>query len=175
MAYQPTIYINNNDNSCRFALGTEGIKPLIVIGINPSTADDKESDKTINRVIGFANGNGFDSFIILNLYPQRSTYPADLHEKRDISVTDKNLKYISEILEKYEKPTILAAWSEKIVIRDYLKNCLKEIFEKTEMHNVNWIKLGEFTKTGHPRHPLYASYLLALTSIDIESYIKRLK
>lgn len=175
MGFQPTIYKNNNDNSCRFALGTEGINPLIVIGINPSTANDKDSDRTINRVIGFAEGNGFDSFVMLNLYPQRTPFPDDLHVKRDISITTINLKIISEILEKYDAPKILAAWSEKIAVRDYLIDCLKEIFEATKKHNVNWIKLGEFTKTGHPRHPLYASYSLALTSFDIESYIEKLK
>ncbi len=175
MGYQPTIYVNNEDNSCRFALGTEGLNPLIVIGINPSTADDKNSDKTINRVIGFAKGNGFDSFLMLNLYPQRTPYPADLHERRDNNLTDQNLKCISEIIEKYNKPTILAAWSERIVVRDYLKNCLKEIFKTTAKHNVNWIKLGEFTKTRHPRHPLYASYTLALTNFDVGSYIEKLK
>ena len=175
MSYKPTIYINDNYNLCRFALGTEGLNPLIVIGINPSTADDKSSDKTINRVIGFAKGNGFDSFIMLNLYPQRTPYPAELHEKRDNYVTEQNLKCISEILEKYKNSTILAAWSEKIVVRNYLKNCLKEIFKTTEKYNVNWIKLGEFTKTGHPRHPLYASSFLALTNFDIESYIEKLK
>lgn len=175
MGYQPTIYKNNSDNSCRFALGTEGIKPLIVIGINPSTANDKDSDRTINRVVGFAEGNGFDSFVMLNLYPQRTPFPNELHEKKDIGISNMNLKIISEILEKYDNPTILAAWSEKIEVRAYLNICLKEIFEVIRKHNVNWIKLGEFTKTGHPRHPLYASYNLALTNFDIESYIAKLK
>jgi len=95
MGYLPTIYVNNNDNSCRFALGTEGTKPLIVIGINPSTADDKNPDKTINRVMGFAEGNGFDSFIMLNLYPQRTPYPSDLHSNLDLGIHNQNLKTIS--------------------------------------------------------------------------------
>ena len=175
MGYQPTIYTNNEDNTCRFALGTQGLNPLIVIGINPSTADDKTSDKTINRVIGFANGNGFDSFLMLNLYPQRTPYPNNLDKKIDTNSNNLNLNCISELLAKYNKPTILAAWSEKIEIRDYLKNCLKEIFEVTKNDNVNWIKLGDYTKKGHPRHPLYAKYTLPLTNFEIEKYINKLK
>lgn len=46
MNYNPSIYVNNTDNSCRFALGTEGIKPIIVIEINPNTADNKIADQT---------------------------------------------------------------------------------------------------------------------------------
>jgi len=173
MDYLPTIYINNNDNSCRYALGTEGIKPLIVIGINPSTADDKNPDRTINRVKGFAEGNGYDSFIMLNLYPQRTPFPSDLHSTMELSIHNQNLKTISDILAKNSNATILAAWSEKIVVRKYLKECLKAIFETTKKFNVNWINLGELTKSGHPRHPLYASYSLALTNFDIANYIEK--
>jgi hypothetical protein len=175
MEYLPTIYINNDDNSCRFALGSSGIKPLLVIGINPSTADDKKPDRTINRVIGFAEGNGFDSFIMLNIYPQRTPFPSDLHSSINLSIHNQNLKSISDILEKNNNTTILAAWSEKIIVRDYLNVCLKAIFETTKKFNVNWIKLGELTKSGHPRHPLYASYTLALNNFDITSYIEKLK
>lgn len=175
MKYNPTIYVNNTDNSCRFALGTEGVKPLIVIGINPSVANDKTTDPTIRKVMGFAEGNGFDSFIMLNLYPQRTPFPADLHPQMDTDIANLNLKSIAEVLEKYNNPTILAAWSEKIVVRDFLKNCLIGIFETSKKHNVKWIKLGEFTKMGHPRHPLYASYALELTNFNPGSYIDKLK
>jgi hypothetical protein len=174
MDYLPTIYINNNDNSCRFALGTEGIKPLIVVGINPSTADDKNPDRTINRVKGFAEGNGYDSFIMLNLYPQRTPFPSDLHSTMELSIHNQNLKTISDILAKNSNATILAAWSEKIVVREYLKECLKAIFETTKKFNVNWINLGDLTKSGHPRHPLYASYSVALNNFDITNYIEKL-
>jgi hypothetical protein len=174
MDYLPTIYINNNDNSCRFALGTEGIKPLIVVGINPSTADDKNPDRTINRVKGFAEGNGYDSFIMLNLYPQRTPFPSDLHSTMELSIHNQNLKTISDILAKNSNATILAAWSEKIVVREYLKECLKAIFETTKKFNVNWIILGDLTKSGHPRHPLYASYSVALNNFDITNYIEKL-
>jgi len=174
MDYLPTIYINNNDNSCRFALGTEGIKPLIVVGINPSTADDKNPDRTINRVKGFAEGNGYDSFIMLNLYPQRTPFPSDLHSTMELSIHNQNLKTISDILALNNNATILAAWSEKIVVREYLKESLKAIFETTKKFNVNWINLGDLTKSGHPRHPLYASYSVALNNFDITNYIEKL-
>jgi len=174
MDYLPTIYINNNDNSCRFALGTEGIKPLIVIGINPSKADNKNPDRTINRVKGFAEGNGYDSFIMLNLYPQRTPFPNDLHSTMELSIYNQNLKIIYDILAKNSNATILAAWSNKIVVREYLKESLKAIHETTKKFNLNWVNLGNLTKIGHPRHPLYTSYAVALNNFNIVNYIEKL-
>jgi hypothetical protein len=171
MIYNPTIYHNNTDNSCRYALGTEGEKPLIVIGINPSTANDSLPDRTIKKVMGFANGNGFDSFIMLNLYPQRTPYPHELHVEEDEKLTRENLNYISSIVSSYDQPTILVAWSEKIVVRKYLKKCLLSIVETVGKDKATWIKLGELTNSGHPRHPLYAPYHLALTDFHIDDYI----
>jgi hypothetical protein len=170
MSYQPSIYSNDTENSCRFALGTQGINPLIVIGINPSTADEKLPDRTIRKVIGFANRNGYDSFIMLNLYPQRTPYPDDLHMEINEDIFNCNLKTIYEVVTKYDNPTILVAWSERITVRRYLKNCLKYIFDVIEKSNVTWLKIGELTKRGHPRHPLYASYNLAFTNFDISEY-----
>jgi hypothetical protein len=175
MKYNPTIYVNNDDNSCRFALGTEGVKPLIVIGINPSTADDKIADPTIRKVMGFTEGNGFDSFIMLNLYPQRTPYPDDLPASLDLEKHNQNLKTISEILEKHNNATLLAAWGDRVIIRAYLKECIKSIFETTKKFNLNWIYLGNLTTIGQPRHPLFTSFEVALTNFDIENYIHKLK
>lgn len=52
MEYKITHYKINSNNTCRFVLGSSGQKPLFVIGLNPSTADDKKPDRTIRRVIG---------------------------------------------------------------------------------------------------------------------------
>jgi hypothetical protein len=175
MKYEPTIYRNNSDNSCRFALGTEGNKTLIVIGINPSTADDRTPDQTIKKVIGFVERNGFDSFIMLNIYPQRTPYPDDLHKNMDLDIHNRNLKCISGVLDIHKNATILAAWSGSILVRNYLKECLMGIFESTKKFDVKWRKLGEYTKSGHPRHPLYAPYSLTLTDFEIDNYIEKLK
>ena len=174
MESKPTIYQINPDNTCRYALGTKGINPLIVIGINPSTADENIADRTINKVRRFAAVNDFDSYIMLNLYPQRTPFPDDLHAEADEISIKENLKHIESITSQFENPTILAAWSEKIAVRNYLKNCLVSIIEAFSSDNVKWIKLGEFTKSGHPRHPLYASYDLALTDFNCTDYLAKL-
>ena len=54
----------------RFQLKEEGgNNPLVVIGVNPSTATNKKLDFTVTKVMEYAERNDFDSFIILNVYP----------------------------------------------------------------------------------------------------------
>jgi len=172
MEYTITHYTINSDNTCRFVLGTYGVKPLFVVGLNPSTADDKVADSTIKRVMGFAEGNGFDSFVMLNLYPQRATYPTDLEMEIDTAKLENNISEILSILNDYQTPTVIAAWGATISVRRYFKDCIQNLYEATKNKDINWRKIGESTKDGHPRHPLYAPYRLPLTMFDIENYIK---
>lgn len=174
MDYKITHYKINSTNTCRFVLGSAGQKPLFVIGLNPSTADDKKPDRTIRRVMGFAEGNGFDSFVMLNLYPQRATKPTDLEKQIDLEILNKNIVEILNAISEIPNPTILAAWSATISVRGYFKECIQRLCVATKDKNINWRKLGESTKEGHPRHPLYAPYILPLTKFDIENYLTKL-
>ncbi|WP_179561224.1 DUF1643 domain-containing protein [Microbacterium sp. AK009] len=73
------IYEHSADDSARFVLGTVGTNPLVCVGVNPSTARPNELDQTLRRVRGYAQRNRNDSWVMLNLYPQRSTDPDGLH------------------------------------------------------------------------------------------------
>ena len=59
----------------RYVLGRVGRRPLVCIGINPSTAQPGALDPTLKSVERLANANGFDSWIMFNVYPQRATNP----------------------------------------------------------------------------------------------------
>jgi len=77
------IYEQSTDNSARFVLGTVGENPLVCVGVNPSTAAPGTPDLTVSKVMGFASRNGFDSWVMLNLYPQRSADPKGMHLASD--------------------------------------------------------------------------------------------
>lgn len=47
------------------------------IGLNPSTADHCRDDPTVLRWIHFARAWGYGGFVAVNLYPFRSSSPAD--------------------------------------------------------------------------------------------------
>jgi hypothetical protein len=143
MQYDITIYLKDEENSNRFVLGNINENPLFVIGLNPSIADENKPDPTVRKVMGFAEGNGFDSFVMLNLYPQRATKPNDL----DIEINElnhkKNLSEIEKLLSTFSEAKILASWGEKIKLRKYFPHCIKSIHELTKNRNIEWLKIGE--------------------------------
>ena len=175
MKYDITIYDSSQETCSRYLLGTGGSRPLFVIGLNPSTADDKVPDRTMRKVMTFADNGGFDSFIMLNLYPQRTPYPHKVHATIDMFLHKENVKKIVNTLLIYSNPTILASWGQTIRIRPFFIDCLKDIFEATNNLNINWLKIGEPTSGNHPRHPSRAPYKFGLTSFDIIDYLKYYK
>ena len=72
------IYVPNEYVDYRYILGTRGENPLICIGINPSTAKPDDLDNTLKSVERTARFNGYDSFIMFNVYAQRATNPNDM-------------------------------------------------------------------------------------------------
>ena len=67
------IYVPDTYEEYRYLLGTVGTKPLVCIGINPSTAHPDHLDNTLKSVERIAHANGYDSFIMVNVYAQRAT------------------------------------------------------------------------------------------------------
>ena len=72
------LYAPNFYSEYRYILGTRGRNPLICVGINPSTAKPDDLDNTLKSVQRIAAGNGFDSFLMFNVYAQRATRPDDM-------------------------------------------------------------------------------------------------
>ena len=171
MKYSSTIYEKTKDNSSRFVLGNKGENPLCVVGLNPSTADEKEPDYTMKKVMGFAMRNGYDSFIMFNLYPLRSTNPQKLSKEHVSALSLQNTKQISKTLKSLKVVNLLAAWGGTITVRSYMLDCLLEIYDSLNGLNINWLKIGDLTTSNHPRHPSRAPYENKLTKFNITAYI----
>ena len=69
------LYVPDFYTEYRYLLGTRGEKPLVCIGINPSTAEPDRLDPTLQSVERVAKNNGYDSFLMFNVYAQRATDP----------------------------------------------------------------------------------------------------
>jgi hypothetical protein len=80
------IYEINDDNTCRFVLGTKGEKTLVCFGINPSTAEPGILDNTMKSVDRISKANGYDSWVMLNIYPQRAMNLNDICDERDLNI-----------------------------------------------------------------------------------------
>ena len=65
------LYVPNTYSEYRYILGTRGSHPLICVGINPSTAAPDALDPTLQSAQRIALNNGYDSFLMFNVYAQR--------------------------------------------------------------------------------------------------------
>ena len=142
-----------DDDKARFMLGEVGENPIICFGINPSTANDEKDDPTISKIRKIASENNCDSWIMLNLYPQRATNPNDMHIKAADDLTVKNYEVIRSVFNIYSNALTLASWGNAIEKRKYLKDCLKEILAIDP--DRKWVCRGKLTVKGNPRHQLY--------------------
>lgn len=167
------IYTNNKANTCRYTLGVKGDKVLICCGINPSTAIPNDLDQTVRRVQTFSKDNGYDGYVMINIYPQISTDPKYMHLAIDQINHAENIKNLSQLFQAYPNANIWAAWGNLIEKRPYLYKALREIYEIAKYNNMNWIHFNELTQIGHPRHPLYLKADSKIYKFDIESYIKK--
>ena len=149
------LYAPNFYSEYRYILGTRGKNPLICIGINPSTAQPGDLDNTLKSVQRIAHGNGFDSFIMFNVYAQRATDPDAMEKTCNEALHRENLEAFRYVLSIGENPTVWAAWGTIIEKRDYLKTCVKDMIAAGEAFGARWVCAGKCSKKGHPHHPLY--------------------
>ena len=165
------LYAPNFYSEYRYILGTRGKNPLICIGINPSTARPDALDNTLKSVERIALGNGFDSFIMFNVYAQRATSPDDMEKVYNPLLHKENLEAFRYVLSISEKPAIWAAWGAIIEKRPYLPACVKDMIDIGKAYGASWHCAGKCSKKGHPHHPLYLRKDELLKPFDVEGYV----
>ena len=168
------LYAPNFYSEYRYILGTRGKNPLICIGINPSTAQPGDLDNTLKSVQRIAHGNGFDSFIMFNVYAQRATDPDTMEKTCNTLLHRENLEAFRYVLSIGEHPTVWAAWGTIIEKRDYLKDCLKDMIAAGEEFGANWVCAGKCSKKGHPHHPLYLRKDEKIRPFPVAEYVSAL-
>lgn len=169
------LYENNDDNSCRYVLGVVGQNPLICVGVNPSTAEPNRLDNTVRSVSRIAIQNGYDSWIMLNLYPQRATNPNEMDMVAKSELVTSNFSHIKKFLEQHSGADIWAAWGTLIEKRNYLLDCLIHLNTIVSDCKCKWISIGRLSKNGHPHHPLYLKSTTPKETFNIKSYHLKLQ
>lgn len=167
------IYAPNFYSEYRYILGTRGKNPLICIGINPSTAQPGDLDNTLKSVERIAHGNGFDSFIMFNVYAQRATDPNAMEKVCNPALHRENMEAFRYVLSISESPAVWAAWGSIIEKRDYLSDCLRDMLTIGSEYGAKWYCAGAVTKKGHPHHPLYLKKDEKLKDFDVEKYLMK--
>ena len=168
------LYAPNFYSEYRYILGTRGEKPLICIGINPSTARPDALDNTLKSVERIALHNGYDSFLMFNVYAQRATSPDDMERQCNEALHRENMEAFRYVLGLSEAPAVWAAWGAIIEKRDYLSRCLRDMLAAGEEFGARWFCAGAISKKGHPHHPLYLRKDELLRPFDVKGYLERL-
>ena len=121
-------------------------QPLIVIGLNPSTADESVDDPTIRRCVGFARREGLSSLLMLNLFAYRATDPKNLKAASGPI----GLQADATLRHHCEGHRVVAAWGTH---GGYM-NRDRAVLDLLADVGAEVMCFGT-TKDGFPKHPLY--------------------
>ncbi|WP_297213875.1 DUF1643 domain-containing protein [uncultured Flavonifractor sp.] len=168
------LFVPNYYCDYRYILGTTGERPLICVGINPSTAAPNALDNTLKSVERIALGNGYDSFLMFNVYAQRATRPDDMEQACNPQLHRENMAAFRWALGQTRggSPAVWAAWGAIIEKRPYLTDCLRDMIAIGEELGACWYSAGPFSKRGHPHHPLYLRKESGLERFDVAAYLR---
>jgi hypothetical protein len=167
----------------RFVLGKEGSNCLLVICLNPSTADINGLDGTTENIEEIAVAHGYDGWLLFNLSAQRSTKPEGMHySPMDPLQTDNALAFMSIVdNESYGIKDVLFAWGNNIESRNYLATAAREFMELTLESGLNPLHI-RLTQKGHPYHPSFQALgrfggasAVELTPFNVNEYLENLK
>lgn len=122
---------------------------LAFVMLNPSTADAELDDPTIRRCVSFAKREGREGVVVVNLYAGRATEPDDLFKMKDPEGPGNLNQWMSWL--RHERVTVVCAWGADSRARIQARKFKRFAAE----HNIELWRLGDLTKDGSPRHPLY--------------------
>ena len=165
------LYVPNTYSEYRYILGTRGEKPLICVGINPSTAAPDALDPTLQSAQRIALANGYDSFLMFNVYAQRATRPDDMEPFLNPALHAENRKAFRYLLSLSPQPAVWAAWGNIIDKRAYLLDCVRDFAAMARDVGAVWYSAGPPLKSGHPHHPLYLKRGTVLQPFDMDGYL----
>ena len=119
-------------------------KPLVmIIGLNPSTADEKVNDPTITRCISFARSWGYGGVCVTNLFGFRATATTGLKAYHD-PIGKENDAWVHEMA--MGAAITVAAWGNH---GKFLNRSLEILPSLGQLYSI------KMNKSGEPAHPLY--------------------
>lgn len=119
---------------------------LLFIGLNPSTANAKENDPTIRRLIGFTKAWGYGGFLLCNLYAFCTPSPATLFKQIDPIGVDNDL-WIKNSAKRVERVVLM--YGNHGIKNDRAKKVIQQFITPYCI---------AISKQNMPKHPLYLPY-----------------
>lgn len=122
---------------------------LMVVGLNPSTADETKDDNTIRRCVNFAKQWGYGALCMTNLFAWRETSPWVMRIQAD-PVGPENNDHLLETAKG--AGCILAAWGN----HGAFKKRDRKVLSLLAAHRLDdRLQCLAYNADGSPMHPLY--------------------
>lgn len=120
---------------------------MVVIGLNPSTADENTDDPTLRRCIAFAKREGYGSLAMVNLFAFRATKPRDMMAADD-PVGPECDAWLRQVCAG--AAIVVAAWGGEGM---HAGRSVDVEMMLGEMKIA--VRCFGYTQAGQPKHPLY--------------------
>ena len=127
---------------------------LVLIGLNASTADERENDPTIRRCMGYGCAWNYGTLIMVNLFGYRATDPKVMKASDDPIGPD-NMDWLTRAIESADMA--VAAWGNDGEYMEQGARILK-LFPSLYALKMN--------VSGQPAHPLYLPKTLTAFPIN---------
>jgi len=129
---------------------------LLVVGLNPSIADESILDPTCRRCVGFARLWGFAGLMMMNAFAFRATDPAAMMLAPDLVWAENLTKIQTEAgVTMSEGGAVLAAWGNGGRHRHRSADVRQALSLATRGAYPSGVACLGLTKSGEPKHPLY--------------------
>lgn len=175
-----------NHPNLRYLLAKKGKNNLLVVGLNPSTADAEKSDPTVRNIDTITGNNGYNGWLLVNLYPKRKSSPSDLELAAEPEIYWYNLHLIKHLLDQdqFRIKDAWLAWGDGVdtLKRSYLKQAAGYLYKNLLLHDLNYYCIGR-TGKANPRHPSPQSVNchvgrleeIELLKFDFRHYVRDIK
>lgn len=136
---------------------------LVVIAVNPSTADGTRDDQTVRKLMGFATRLGYGGSVLANLFAYRATHIKDLVRAANagVDVVGPDNPWWHHGLFTYARAhaqPVLCAWGSSAKVPSDIIEPRVEVLKAMAVNvGVELRCLGK-TKNGSPNHPLMLGY-----------------
>ena len=127
--------------------GAEDAGFALIVGLNPSLADQHRDDPTIRRCIAFCEAWGLSRLCMVNVFAYRSTSPFEMLKSPQPlgSHTDETIIDLAS-----RAALVVAAWGHQGA-----RFNRSSWFRTNAAPNLSQVFCLGKTKSGEPRHPLY--------------------
>lgn len=145
-------------------------KEILVIMLNPSTANENKPDQTCKALVDLCNRNGYDFITICNLFSLRKSNVKELNEEiQDANDSLNDLK-LKDCIEQFDE--VLCAWgrAKKLKDRNLYNARIIKVYEMLTNKKLKEFGHSSFNGNIYPYHPLYYIWTKSKESWGIKEH-----